>query len=199
MYRKAWEWLKQYHKTILIFLFVLGLGAGIQPTIESGKDFVAALQFAKMVEVSPVYAVVHDVESQTGYYVLSLEEKEGMVVLWILPSEGEDYASISTDLYAMFISLGKHYYSGETYIIVEAEEIEIPSMNGYIVGFKGIGFFSMTTIGVEIFAAVGIENADSTLKALHGEGFDARPLEWESVYMVTLLARAPGHVPPWSE
>jgi hypothetical protein len=98
----------------------------------------------------------------------------------------------------MFMSLKEHY-SGETYVIVEAQETDLPSMNGYIVGFKGIGFFSITATGMETFAAAGIENANSTLTALHGEEFDAQSLEWQSIYMVTLLAREPGHVPPWSE
>ena len=197
---KAWKWLKQYHTTILTFISILAMGAGIMPTINHGAAFLEALQFEKMAEASPVYAAVRDVESQTRFYVLSVEDIDSMAVLWVLPSSGSVIVDdkLDTELYVMFAALAKNY-DAEIYLIIVAETVTIPAPTGFILAFSGVGYFTITADGAKMLGEAGIENANATLKMLYGNEFDAPSLEEQTFYMTNLLPRAPGHIAPWEE
>jgi len=195
----VWKWLRQNHKAILIFFTVLAMGAGIVPTIKAGQRFVEALQFEKMAEATPRYAVVRSIEAQTRYYVLSVENLEGMTVLWVLSHGGNVFDDeLDAELYTMFVALAENCPAEEVYVIIVAEPEAVPLPTGYTTALHGMGFFSLAAGGVEILIGAGIENASESLGILYGLGaFDNQSLGGEGIYMINLLPRAPGHVVPW--
>ena len=198
----AWKWLKQNHKGILLFFATLLMGAGIAPTVQHGKGFVAAIRFEKMAEVSPAYAVMREIEPQVRFYVLSVELPESVAMLWVLPS-GNFIAmddELDPELYVMFVSLAKNYPDMAYYVIAVAGATTAPAATGPASAFTGVGYFTMSAVGVEQLIAAGIENAYISLKALFDIGdFDAQSLEGERLYMTNLLPRAPGQAFPWEE
>lgn len=194
------NWLKQNFKGVVVFVTILAMGAGILPTVHYGTVFVESIKFEKMAEASPAYAVVRDIEAQTSYYVLSVARSNGILVVWILADENENYEDTEVDLYAMFSSVREHYGEQDC-IILEAEETTLPSMNGPVIGFQAWGFYSMTAEAIQALAESDIENVDDTLTALYsGDGFDASPVGTDNdVYMTVLLARSPYHIAPWEK
>jgi hypothetical protein len=201
MFKKVWSWFVGNCSAIRNVCLVLLLGASLAPVAEAGQGFVKALQFEKMAEASPVYAVVRDVELQTQYYVLSVENVENMTVLWVLPAEDRTYEreEVNRELYIVFASLAEHC-PAEDYIIAEAYLTEVPSMNGFIPAFRGKGFFALPAEGVRLLIEGGIENAYDSLTVLFAAGmFEAKALEEEAVYMTNLLPRASGHAAPWED
>lgn len=201
MFKMAWKWLKENGKGIAIFFTILAMGAGIMPTIGAGQAFVEALQFERMAEASPAYAVVRDVESQARFYVLSVEKVREYRLLWVLPSGSRIISDdkLDAELYVMFASLVKNY-DAMRYIIIVAELSTAPTPAGFVLAFRGAGYFAITAEGAEQLIAAGIENANTSLTALYGSGdFETASLEWQAIYMTNLLPRAPGHIAPWEE
>lgn len=201
----VWKWLKQNHKGVLLFFAILAMGTGIAPTIGAGQRFAETLQFEKMAEASPAYAVVSDVEAQTQFYVLSVEGwvDEGLTVVWVLPlgvnNELVVGNNLHAELYTIFASLAKNYSEAANYLIIVAEPATVPTMTGFVTALRGTGYFSMSAAGAGQLVGAGIENADASLEALYGSEFDIQSLQLESIYMTNLLPRAPGHIAPWEK
>jgi len=195
------NWFKGQKRNIvgtLVFLTILAMGAGIAPTVEHGKGFVAAIKYEQMAEIVPAYAVAGEMEAQFGIYILDIEViSERYVVAWMLPptDDSEDAAGA---VYTFFALLFEYYPGYDAYYTIITETFLAKGVDGKRTVARGIAEYGMTSMAIEKMLLGGEENAAASLDALYAsQAFWVHPYGQDAPYLESLLQREPGHIPPW--
>lgn len=196
--KDVFYWLEQNLRGIMIFLIILGLGAGIAPTVEHGKRFVAAIQHERMAKIVPAYAVTQEIESPFDVYVLNVLAEEEWAVAWILQPTSE--IDVPDFLYTLFASLENRYPGRVAYYIVLARPIPVQGVDGACTVIQGTDEWGMSNLAVKKLLSWGKANAKNSLDML----FEAQEFWYvryfqDFPYLESLLQREPGHIPPWKD
>jgi hypothetical protein len=194
--KKAFSWLKQYHRAIIAFAITLMMGMGIMPTVMHGEAFVAAIQYEQMAEASPRHIIIKEIEANHAIYILHIEVTDLFAVAWIFPLA--EIESPHEVLYDLFCMLEEQFPDRKAYFAVVSEVIPVKGVDGECTVIKGVAEYGITQAGMKKMLGWGKANSKNSLDILfRGQDFWAIPFGYDAPFLSTLLPRESGHVTPW--